>query len=66
MAHIDAHTQKFESTYLCNNIRHQRVQGDLVINMEMFEEASEAFKEFEVGVIARAYPIIQPALSGQA
>ena len=39
---------------LRDNIRHQRVQGDLGIDMETIEEASEAFKEFEEGVIASA------------
>ena len=43
--------------YLRDNIRHQRVQGDLGINMETFEEVSDTFKEFEQAVIARAYTI---------
>ena len=34
-----------------------RVQGDLGINMETFEKVSKAFKEFEEGIIARAYSI---------
>ena len=32
--------------YLCDNIRHQRVQGDPGIDMKTFEEVSEAFEEF--------------------
>jgi hypothetical protein len=40
-----------------DNIRHQRVQGDPGINMETFEEVSEAFEEFEEGVIARAHSV---------
>ena len=40
-----------------DNIRHQRVQRDLGIDMETFEEVSEAFEEFEEGVIARAHSI---------
>jgi hypothetical protein len=43
--------------YFRDNIRHQRVQGDLGINMKTFEEVSEAFEEFEEGVIARAHSI---------
>ena len=42
---------------LRDNIRHHSVQGDLRKNMETIEEASEAFKEFEEGVITRAYSI---------
>ena len=42
---------------LRHNIRHKRVQGDLGINMETIEEVSEAFKEFEEGVITCAYTI---------
>jgi hypothetical protein len=38
--------------YLRDDIRHQRIQRDLGINMETIEEASEAFEEFEEGVIA--------------
>ena len=43
--------------YLRDNIRHKRVQGDLGIDMETVEQVSEAFKEFEEGVIASAYTI---------
>ena len=41
--------------YLCDNIRHMRVQRDLRIKMET--KVSKAFEEFEEGVIARAYSI---------
>jgi hypothetical protein len=40
-----------------DNIRHQRVQRDLGIDMETFEEVSKVFEEFEEGVIARAHSI---------
>ena len=40
-----------------DDARHQIVQGDLRINMKTIEEASEAIKELEEGVIARAYSI---------
>ena len=40
-----------------DNIRHKRVQRDLGIDMETFEEVSEAFEEFEEGVVARAHSI---------
>ncbi len=50
--------------YLRDYIRHQRVQRDLGIDMETFEEVADAFKEFEKGVIARAYSISRLRLLG--
>jgi hypothetical protein len=43
--------------YLRNNIHHERVQGDLAIDMKTFEEVSKVFEEVEEGVIARAYSV---------
>ena len=40
--------------YLHDYLRHQRGQRDLGINLEAFEEASDALEEFKEGVIARA------------
>ncbi len=50
--------------YLRDYIRHQRVQRDLGINMETFEEVADAFEEFEEGVVARAYSISRLRLLG--
>ena len=43
--------------YLHNYILHQSIQGDPGINMKTFEKVPDALKEFEEGVIARAYSI---------
>jgi hypothetical protein len=43
--------------YFGDNIRHQRVQANLCMNMETFEEVSDTLKEFEEGVIARAHSV---------
>ena len=45
-------------------ISHQRVQRDLGINMETFEEVADALKELEEGVIAGAYSISRLRLLG--
>jgi hypothetical protein len=42
--------------YLSDNLRHQRAQRDLGIDLEAFEEAPDTFEELEESVIARTDP----------